>query len=96
MGKKSRNNKDKKISLRTKEERIFDVDEIKHNFRETGLTDQIEDVQIFYDVLDQYIEDGISISGKIKLNGLKRIIEYILTNNKNKKLQVKLTYNKDI
>jgi hypothetical protein len=96
MGKKSRRKSEKVINLRSSLDRVNDVQDIKDNFASYGLTSEMEDVQTFYNILDTFIETGESSSGSIKLQGVKRIVEYILTNNNNKQLNVKLAYDKTV
>ena len=97
MGKKSKKDKNKDnitkiIDFKTQNERLLEVEQLKVQIENLGLSDNFEGIDIFYQKLDTYVVNGIPQSGQIKLPGLKRIIEFSLTNQKHKKNSVNLKY----
>ena len=95
MGKKSRKTKKEK-EFKTKEMRDTEIENIKKQIEELGLSSQIDSIQTFYTYLDEFSNTGECNSGKIKLDGFKRILNYILTNTVGKKCLVNLGYDENI
>ena len=57
-----------------------------------GLTDRFEGVQEFKKIANEFVRDGQSRSGKLRLEGLEHDLEYVLTKNPNKVSSVVLRY----
>ena len=67
--------KDKKDKFKNREEREEELGKL-------GLSEEIEGISEFNKYCKEYVEKDISWSGKIKLNGTKRILEAILPRKK--------------
>jgi hypothetical protein len=97
MGKKSRRRDKKGVKvLKTMEERRSDIDTIKEKLTSLGLSEEMDGVAIFYKRAEHFIETGESWSGKIKLEGCKRILDLILTGTKGKECLAGLLYDKTV
>ena len=96
MGKKSRRTKNKVIILRTKEERITEINTIKNKLATLGLGEGISEIKEFYQEMDKFIETGDNVSEKISLLGFQRIIEYNFNNNKKYQLFTNLKYSEKV
>ena len=64
--------------------------------RDLGLSKEMNGIKEFTDICKEYIQDGLSRSGKVKLIGVKRVLCYNLTTRKEIKVQINLKYNKDV
>ena len=96
MGKKNKRNRHKVIELKTRDDRLAEVLDVFANFREVGLNKNIDGVGEFFAMCKNYVNDGEGRSGKIKIPGEKRIIQYILPTRKNTLISVALKYDKNI
>ena len=98
MGKKNRKkNKNKKNKpIKTKEERTNEVNLIRNKINSLGLSEEHIGIPELFTALDIFKNEGFSNSGKIKLVGLKRVIEYILTCKPNIESSICLKYNPDV
>tara|TARA_Y100001970_G_C13794926_1_gene632091 strand:- start:25 stop:303 length:279 start_codon:yes stop_codon:yes gene_type:complete len=88
MGKKSRKEK-KDIVYKSKDERDNDIQEIKNKLNILGLTEDLARITNIFEIMDNFIETGESVSGKIMLPEYKRKIDYIF----NSKQKTKSTLN---
>ena len=80
MGKKSRRDRDvKEKKLKDEPARIKAVEVAKKKIEELGLSPEVEGIKQFYDVCDEYVNTGEHYSGKIELNGFKRVLLIIMT-----------------
>ena len=57
--------------LKTKEDRVSEVIRVFKQFRDFGLSSEDENIKNFRKICNEYINDGYSRSGKIKLFGFK-------------------------
>jgi len=96
MGNNKKNHKPKDKPMKTKEERVVEVIKIKKKLQELGLSGEFEGVALFYTHCVKYVNDNIPWSGKIKLLGLKRILEAILTTRKTTSCFVALKYDETV
>ena len=96
MGKNNRPKRHKTIELKTRDDRLAEVLDVFSNFREVGLNKNINGVGEFFIMCKEYVNDGVGRSGKIKIPGEKRIIQYILQTKKNVVISVNLKYDKNI
>ena len=96
MGKKSRRDRVKEVVERSKEERLNEINEIKVKIDNLGLNNNFDGINTFLAIMDQFVDDGLSQSGKIEIPGTKRILEYGLFNDKKKKIVVNLKYDENI
>ena len=95
--KKKRNKKKVKVIIPyTKEERFQKVEAIKTKLAELGLLHYDEDMINIQKKMDHFVETGEKYKDHVKLMGTKRIIHVSMTNNKNKAINVLLTYDKDV
>jgi hypothetical protein len=70
----------KKIKeVKTPEQRAAEVDHIMEQFTELGLPLEHPGVQEFIKISKDFETHGISASGKIKLSGFKRQIDYLFS-----------------
>ena len=76
------------------QERYNEIEKIKSKLDELGLSEEHPGIDVFISLTQKYIETGEGGTGKIELPGLQRVLNYILTNTKNKKNSVSLEYNK--
>jgi len=96
MGKKNKKSKNKAKPVKSKDERIIEVNRIKNKLSSLGLTNAFDSVAELYHILDTFIEDGFPNSGKIKLNGCQREAAYILTSKKHIESSLCLKFNSKI
>jgi len=96
MGKKGKRNGHKTIELKTRDDRLAEVLDVFANFKDVGLSKNIEGVGEFFSMCRDYVNDGKGRSGNIKISGEKRIINYILPTRKNTLISVNLKYDKNI
>jgi thymidylate synthase ThyX len=97
MGKKSRRDKPlKEKKLKDEPARIKAVEAAKSKIQSLGLSPEIDGIKEFYDKCDEYINSGEHYSGKINLNGFKRVLEYILPTNYQTDIGLVLKYDKNI
>ena len=89
MGKK----KNKKIKkLKTLEKRRLEIENVKKQLSDIGFSESNPDVQYAYKIFDEYINYGSAYTGKIKINGFKRILDIILSNRSHIQTVVCLKY----
>lgn len=93
---KKKKKEKKKVELKTKEDRQGEILEIIAKLRDLGLSKEINGIKEFTDICREYINDGLSRSGKVKLLGTKRELCYNLTTTKDIKVQINLKYNKEV
>ena len=95
MGKKNRRKEKKKKEKKTEEERKIEIDTIKAKLTNLGLA-YMPGIDIFDKEAEKFIRSGDSWSGKIKIRGAKRILDVILTSNKQKESTAALLYNEHV
>lgn len=66
------------MGKKTNEQRVEEIVTIKEKLQSLGLTSEHESIAQFYKYLAEF-EKGVSSSGSIKLHGLNRRLEYILS-----------------
>ena len=93
---KKKKNKNKVKKLKSEEDRISEVIHVFKQLRDFGLSADDENIKIFRKICNDYIKDGISRSGKVKLIGFKRIIEYNLPQLDRHSVTANLRYNKHV
>ena len=81
---------------KNKKERSLQIREIIQEISNLGLSPQYPGIKQFYEICRNYINNDISESGKIKIKGTKRILEYVLTRRKNIDCKVCLKYREDV
>ena len=96
MSKKKRVKKQKVVVLKSREDRVKEIVEISKKLKNLGLDNKIEGIIEFNKITRDYILDGESRQGKIKLIGTKRVLEYILPRRKNTEISINLKYNNEI
>ena len=96
MSKKKRKHKSKEKIVKTKEERVLEIIKIKKQLQELGLSEEFEGIALFYTHCVKYVNDNIPWSGNIKLVGLKRILEAILTTRKTINCSISLKYDQTV
>lgn len=95
MGKKTKKIK-KEIKLKTDKERREEVLKIMTKMNSLGLSVEHAGIKDFYTICKEYIKSGEGVSGKVKLLGLKRVIEYILSTRSGVQCIVNLKYNPEV
>lgn len=90
------NKKVREKKLKTKEERMSEINPIKAKLDELGLSLEFEGIKQFHQIINEYVENGISWSGVIKLNGLKRVLEASLPMRHHVKCTVNLKYDENV
>ena len=97
MGKKSRRDRGpREKKLKDEPARKSDVEVAKKKIESLGLSPEVEGIKEFYDICDKYINSGEHYSGKIQLNGFKRILEYTLPQTYQTDIGLVLKYDKNI
>ena len=96
MGKKSKSKIKREKKTKTKEERVNETKVILEKLSELGLSKEFDGIKEFNEIVEKYVEEGISWSGEIKLNGLKRILEARLPMRQNIKCWVNLKYDQNV
>ena len=81
MGKKNRNNTKKIKQVKTIEQRKHEIEQIYTKLSSLGLTPEMEGIEKFLAITNDFVEKGISCTGAIKIEGLNRTIVYILPMN---------------
>ena len=94
MGKKKKVKKVKPV--KTKLFRENEINKVKEQLRSIGFSTDNPDIQYAYKILDDYIEYGTAYTGKIKINGFKRVLEIIVSNRKHIKSTICLKYQEDV
>jgi hypothetical protein len=93
MGKKNRNNTKKIKQVKRIEQRKYEVEQIYTKLASLGLTPEMNGIDKFFAITRNFVENGISCTGGIKLEGLKRTIVYILPMNPSVPASITLQYN---
>ena len=97
MGKKSRKDKVVKVKkMKDEPARIKAVNNAKSKIESLGLSPEIEGIKKFYDICNVYIETGEHYSGKIKLEGFKRVLEFILPQTYQTDIGIVLKFDKNV
>lgn len=89
MSKKNRKNK-KEVVLKTYDERKKDIQEIKDKLNILGLVEDLSRITNIFEIMDNFIETGESVSGKILIPEYKRKIEYVFNSKENIKSKLNL------
>ena len=92
MGKKNRKEKNE-VEYKTLEDRRSELLPVMKQLNTLGLSPEIDGIKEFYGICKQYIDTGRGYSGKIKLHGFKRELEYILPIRKQVQVSVNLKHN---
>ena len=87
MGKKTKAEKEAKLAkklanLKTEEDRIEEMRKVYDEFSNLGLSDQFEEIDRFQKMMLDYIDNGTSYMGVIKLPWMKRNLVYRMNNKK--------------
>ena len=82
--------KDKKKKEWSNVDKIKECEKIKQNIIDLGLNENFEEINYFYNILNNYLNDNISLSGKIKIYSIKKNLIYQLPLSKNNNFIVKL------
>ena len=86
----------KEAMKRTREEREIEINKINDQLNKINFPESLEGIKEFYKVCDDYIENGYSLQGKIKLVGFKRILKYMFGCNKGSPVDAMLEYNENV
>ena len=81
---------------KTQQERINEVNTIKSKLQNLGLSNQIDGIKEFYQVCQDYIDNDHAWTGKIKLNGFKRIIQCSLSRRQTTSCNINLKYDENV
>jgi hypothetical protein len=90
MGKQVK--KEKVNHDKTKSERVSEMVVIMKKINELGIPPETPAIIKFKEVVRDFVDTGLSSSGKIPMKEYDRIIEYILTNHNLKQSHVNLKY----
>lgn len=88
--------KKKLENIRTEEERKEQTDKIKTEFEKVGIPNSFPEVIKFYNILDEFVNNGMTKQGKIPIEGVGKIIVYQLTNNKKYQISAMLKHDDNI
>jgi|AACY02.9.fsa_nt_gi hypothetical protein len=95
MSKKNKKNKKVK-EQKTQPQRQQEIMIIQDKLTQLGLTNENPDVQVVNDRLTEFVNTGNSYTGKIKINGYKRIVQLILSNRPHVECKCSLQYNAEV
>jgi len=73
-------------------ERLREMKEIYKKMEELGIHKRFECMKPFYEHVQEYIKDGNSVSGKIKILEIQRILYYNLTSSSGRESSVLLRH----
>ena len=97
MGRKNRKKRVKKIiPKKNRDERERDINKIKIQLSMVNMGTEIPGIKKAFEVFDKYIEDGLYVDGKIKLEGYKRLLRYRLFEKAGLECATMLEFNPDI
>lgn len=88
--------KKKLENIRTEEERKEQIGKIKTEFEKVGIPNSFPEVIRFYNILDEFVKNGMAKQGKIPIEGVGKIIVYQLTNNKKYQIGAMLKHDDDV
>lgn len=77
---------------KTIQDRLTEVVSIRKKLDLLGLTKAISEIKEFQKILSQYVRDGESYSGNIRIPDTNRILKYILPKKARHQCSVTLTY----
>tara|TARA_B110000908_G_C10221717_1_gene435720 strand:- start:1449 stop:1739 length:291 start_codon:yes stop_codon:yes gene_type:complete len=96
MGKKNRKKNKRIVVLKSREDREAEILDISIKIKNLGLDDRYDSIIEFNKMCAAYINDGIGRSGKVKIIGTQRIIEYIFPTRKETRISINLKYDKHV
>ena len=97
MSKKTRKKQlTKTKSLKTKETRLQEITKVKNQLRSIGFSTSNPDIQEAYKIMDDYVDFGSAFTGKVKINGFKRVLEMILSNRAHIQSTICLKHNENV
>jgi len=96
MGKKKTKVSNDKDKYKNRDDRFKEVMLIRSKLTNLGLSKEIEGIQEFYNKCKDYVNDGYSWTGKIKLLGTKRVLHANLTTRKNVECSINLKYDPSV
>ena len=82
--------KEKVNHEKTKGQRVMEIVKAFKKIKEIGFPDDTPALVEFKKISNQFIEDGIPVTGKIPMEGYDRILCYILTNHNLKESTIAL------
>lgn len=96
MGKKNKKKIKKIIPNKTREERVREINKAKLQLSMLDLGSEIPGIKEAYKIFDKYIDDGLYVAGKIKLEGCKRVLRYMLFEKQHSECAIMLQYNNEV
>ena len=97
MSKKNKKNKKNNIKPeKTKQQRKQEIIIIIEKLTNLGLTCENPDIQYAIQQMNNFIENGHSLTENIKINGYKRVLELILSKRPHIQSSANLKYNPEI
>lgn len=78
---------------KNKGQRVMEIVKACKKLKEIGFPDETPALVEFKKITNQFIEDGIPMTGKIPMDGYDRTLCYILTNHKQKESTIALMAN---
>jgi|TARA_B110000208_G_scaffold173744_1_gene217808 hypothetical protein len=96
MGKQNRKKIKKPKLFKTQADRAAEILDITEKLKNLGLDERYDEIKEFNILCQKYIEDGLGLSGKVKITGAQRIIEYIFPTRKETRISIKLKYDKHV
>ena len=88
MGKDTK--KEKVNHDKTKVQRVMEIVKAMKKIRELGFPDETPALVEFKKITNQFIEDGIPVTGKLPMEEYDRMLCYILTNHNSKESTIAL------
>lgn len=82
--------------IKTKEQRTKEVSQLLLQLSVLGIPVDHDGVQEFTKISNDFMEHGISMSGKIKLTGFQRVLQYIYSKQSHIESRAVLEYDKNV
>jgi hypothetical protein len=73
----------KQYNQRTRDERFEDTKTVREKISKSQIPSSLPEIQKFFHILDEYVENGVSSSGIIPIDGIDYEIVYQFPLNKN-------------
>lgn len=80
----------------SREEREKELEPVRTQLYTIGFDNTIEDFQTMFQIIDDYVEYGNSVSGSLKLVGYEREFLYLFPETKKHKIQCMIKYVKGV
>ena len=84
-----------KNTTKTIGEKISEIKTIYNKLEQVGLNKTHPDIRKFHTIVNDYIKSNESFSGKLRIHGADRILQYILPKSTKNECQIMLKYSRE-